>query len=203
MDDAVPFLPVVADLIDANNLVALEEVLQMHPEQLRAYTPFAGGTWLHYAAGEGFTEVVELLLTLGADCNAGAKWNGRNALVDAAEYNRYPVAKCLLDHGAHMAVDSSAKNPLFAAIIGCSPDIVKLLLERGMDSTVRYNSDTMKDMDAVAFAMMQGEREIAHMIALWNAKGDEDAARLAMERGLFIAHRNTTPVDPDEEYANS
>ncbi len=139
-----------------------------------------------------------------------------NALSQAASKGRFNIAKYLLDKGALIDTSSSIRNPLFAAISGSmhinaafppptgeAPQITRLLLEHGIDSTVRYDSDTMKNMDAVAFAMMMGARELARMIALWNANGDEQAAQVAMDQGLFIAHQNTVPVNSDEDYAES
>jgi hypothetical protein len=48
----------------------------------------------------------------------------------------------------------------------------------------------MEDMDAVAFALMRGEKECAEIIALWNANGDEDAAKIALNNADQIAEEN-------------
>ena len=202
MPSGVKFDPRISAAIRAKDLEFVKRFFAENPDYLDSYTPFAGGTWLHVAASDGDVPIVRHLISIGMDVNEGDMRDGRSPLVNAAHEN-YDVAVYLLDQGAKMDVSASVRNPLFAAIAGRSPDIAKLLLDRGIDSTARYNSATMKEMDAVAFAMMHGTRDIAHMIALKNAEGDELKAQTAMAEGLRIAHENTVPVPPGEEYAPS
>ena len=75
------------------------------------------------------------------------------------------------------SIPKIAPNPLFARIVGRSPEVAYLLLERGIDTRVRYNTETMKNMDAVAFAMMWGR--VAALLqsgADPNLEADHDAA---------------------------
>lgn len=170
-----------------------------HPEQVEAYTPFAGDTWLHYAARDGALEIVEYLLGLGMNIDEGCMREGRTALVSAGYGSHYDVAKYLLDHGAVMDVSASIRNPMFGAIVGGSLEIARLLIDRGIDTSVRYNSLTMKNMDAIAFAWMEGEREIARMIAEKHAGGDAAKIEALLAEADAIAHANTVPVKPGEE----
>lgn len=189
----------VADAIDSRDSATVRAIFLKHPEQSDVFTPFAGGTWLHYAARESTAEIVEVLLNLGLDPNRGDRWEGRLPLTDASRSGDVAKTKCLLDNGSRIDVSTSVRNPLFSAILGGSPEVTRLLLERAVDSRVRYDSETMKNMDAVAFAIMQGEHEIAHIIALHNAGGDEVAADTAMAEGLKIAHENTMPVPSGQD----
>ena len=59
------------------------------------------------------------------------------------------------------ALDEMIRNPLFAAIVRCSSETVKLLGDEGIDSKVRYNSKTMKDMFTVDFVSMRRESKCA------------------------------------------
>lgn len=59
----------------------------------------------------------------------------------------------------------SLKALLFSAIQGGHMEIVKLLIERGIDYRISYTSESMNDMDAEAFARKQGQTEIANYIA--------------------------------------
>ena len=59
----------------------------------------------------------------------------------------------------------SLKALLFSAIQGSHMEIVKLLIERGIDYCISYTSESMNDMDAEAFARKQGQTEIANYIA--------------------------------------
>ena len=59
-------------------------------------------------------------------------------------------------------------NPLFAAIYGGHFDIAKVLIEKGIDTKVKYSGSCMKDMNARAFATERGETEIAQLLARVN-----------------------------------
>jgi uncharacterized protein len=177
----------------------VKKLFELHPDHIDSYTPFAGGTWLHFAAGQDSVEIVAHLIKLGMSVNEGDMREGRTPLVDACAAGNFDIAKYLLDQGARFDVSTSVRNPLFAAIAEGSTGIVELLLNRGIDAGVRYTSDTMSNMDAVAFALMWGRRDIARIIALSNAGGDEAAAEAAMVDGLRIAQENTRSRPPNEE----
>jgi len=53
------------------------------------------------------------------------------------------------------------RNPLFAAIYGGHLAVAQLLVERGIDTSVKYNGDSMKGMDAYEFALEGGHFGIA------------------------------------------
>jgi uncharacterized protein len=185
----------IAELIDSGDKEAVRAIFDQHPEQINEFTPFAGGTWLHYAARDSTLGMTKLLLEIGFPINRERKNDyGGNALESAGLGDHVDIAEYLLDQGAIIDVSTSWRNPLFAAIVGGSQSVTKLLLERGIDATVRYNSDTMDDMDAVAFALYQREPEIAHMIALWNAKGDKAEAEAALTFAAEVAERNLKPT---------
>ena len=193
----------LSSAIREDNVNIIRTILDNEPEQLRIFTPFARGTWLHYAAGEGKNSIVKEFLDRGLDVNEPAKDDGRFPIVDAALYARGQIVRLLLERGALLDVNASSRNSLFAAIAARSIDCARLLIDAGIDTRVRYNSPTMIDMDAVAFAMMEGPHDIARLIALHNADGDVEAAERAMAEGLAVARRNTRPVPPGEDYAPS
>ena len=78
----------------------------------------------------------------------------------------------------------------FAAIVGQSPEVVRLLLERGIDASVRYNSETMTDMDAAAFALWRGENDLTRIIALHLAGGNEVKAQALLKAAREVVSRN-------------
>lgn len=53
------------------------------------------------------------------------------------------------------------RSPLFAAIYSSHFEIVKLLVMNGIDITIKYSGNNMKDMDAYTFAVERGEMKIA------------------------------------------
>jgi ankyrin repeat protein len=180
----------IADAIDASDCANVEKLVRENPDQKSFYTPFGSQTWLGYAAQVGKLDVVQVLVANGLDVNAGDKYDDRKPLCSAAASNRYDVAAYLLSAGSVMDVSLSVQNPLFAAIVGRSPEIVRLLLQSGIDSKVRYTTETMKRMDAIAFALMRGEAECARIIALWNADGDEGVAGAALAEADQVAEEN-------------
>jgi len=189
-DMEVLFDPRLSKAVRDSDVRAVEAFLTEHPEYIRAFAPFAGGTWLHYAAGAGDVDVVACMIRMGCDVNSGAKDDGRLALKDAAYEGKSDNVRYLLEHGSNLDVSSSTRNPLFGAIVGKSLSVVQLLLERGIDASVRYNSETMQDMDATAFALMRGEAEIARAIAHHNAGGDAAKADKLLAEAQAVASRH-------------
>jgi ankyrin repeat protein len=178
------FNPKISAAIRARNLPAFQALLKAEPEQITAFTPFAGGTWLHYAAYEGDVEAVAYLLSLEVDVNVGDAREGRSPLCDACSGDHPQVVRHLLASGALIDTTEPVRNPLFAAIVASSSASVSLLLDHGMDTTIAYDSPRMKRMDAVAFAMERGEREIAQTIARYDSPANiqhrlDEALRVA------------------------
>ena len=180
----------ISEAIREGDVAALKVFFSQNPEQVNCYTYAAGQTWLGYAAQIGNIAVFRELVSCGFDINIGSKHDNHRPISSAAFDGHEEVVEFLVAMGAELPTETSAENPLFAAIVGRSPECVRLILEAGIDATARYNTRTMKNMDAVAFAMMQGEVECAHIIALWNAGGDEAAAQAAMRDGDHIASLN-------------
>lgn len=161
----VRFNPAISAAIRAKDLPALRELLNAEPEQVTAFTPFAAGTWLHFAAREGDEDAVRHLLSLGIDVNVGDSREGRAPLCDAYLGNHPNIVQRLLASGASIDTTEPVRNPLFAAITGRSPESAAVLLAHGLDTKVTYDGPHMTQMDAVAFALERGEQDIARAIA--------------------------------------
>jgi len=187
---ARPTWSLMTEAMRSGALDTVRILLLEHPE-LRTYRPpSAGGGWLHVAARYPHSEIVTFLLDEGFDVNEPGSLDGDYAVVRAADNGNYEVARLLLDRGGRMDTSASVRNPLFAAIVGQSPDVVRLLLERGIDASVRYNSETMTDMDATAFALWRGETKLAHIVALHLADGNEVKAQALLNDAREVVSRN-------------
>ena len=57
------------------------------------------------------------------------------------------IVEYLFNKGAILDVGDPNRNPLFSAIYGGHLDVVKYLVQNGIDITVKYTGDTMKDME--------------------------------------------------------
>jgi len=178
------------DAISAGDLSAVRRVVESDPALLGKKPPSAGGTWLHFAARWGEPNILRMLVEKGVSVNEPGTLDGEVALVRAAHGGKLEAARYLLDQGSRMDTSASVRNPLFAAIIGQSPEVVRLLLERGIDASVRYNSETMTDMDATAFALWRGENELARIIALHLANGNEVQAQALLNKAGEVVSRN-------------
>jgi hypothetical protein len=82
----------------------------------------------------------------------------------AAGQGHFETVDLLLKSGASFETSLSIRNPLFAAIVPGHIEIARLLIKRGIDTKVKYFSDTMDGMDAWTFAMEQDQPEIAAML---------------------------------------
>lgn len=144
---------------DVERVVAL---IGSDKSRLEMMTPF--GTWLHVAASMGQLEIAKRLVALGADVNRNGGIYGAAPIKEAASEGHVALVKFLIDSGAELDVSKSERNPLFGAIHHGHVDIVRLLIAVGIDANVRYNSATMKEMDAVAFAKEWGQDEIVKLL---------------------------------------
>lgn len=186
----------LADAIEAEDCKSILRLLRENPDQLAWHTPFGSQTWLGYAAQIGKVKAAECLIEAGVDINAGDKRENRKPICSAAANGHYEMVSFLLERGAEIDVSLSVRNPLFAAIVGRSVQITKLLLTAGIDSAVSYTSNTMRDMDAVAFALMRGETECARVIASWKAEGNGAQTEEMLSAAYRVAEENAFQRHP-------
>jgi ankyrin repeat protein len=128
------------------------------------------GTWLHVAASHGKLEILKRLIDMGADVNRRGGVFGGTALNDAASSGHKDVVEYLLSKGAILDISEPMGNPLFGAIYGGYTDIAKLLIERGIDTSVKYTGKSMQNMDALAFAREWGRSDIVEILTAGQGK---------------------------------
>lgn len=150
------------EAIENADVEHVKHLIRRSKEGVKQMTPF--GTWLHVAATDGTDEVVQTLISLGADVNArGGAFDG-GAINVAAAYGKLSIVRILFASGAIFDTSEPVRNPLFSAIQGGHMDIVQFLIEQGIDSLVRYTGESMRDMDAIAFARERGEIKIMNYL---------------------------------------
>ncbi|MFP9131372.1 ankyrin repeat domain-containing protein [Niallia sp. BSM11] len=160
--DKNQFAKDIRSAIKSGQLDTLRDLLEKEPEMLTWMTPF--GTWLHVATAHGHLEIVEYLINAGIDINAQGGTFSTNALERAIAKGHLDIADYLISKNVEIDISEPDRNPLFAAIYGGHLEIVKLLVENNINISIKYTGETMKDMDAYAFAIERGQTEIAEYL---------------------------------------
>lgn len=95
-------------------------------------------TPLMFAAWEGKTQAIELLLDQGAEIHAKNNLNW-NALMQACEQGHHEAAHLLIERGSDLDVveKEHGMTPLMVAAHVGSEEIVKVLLEKGVDKEIQ------------------------------------------------------------------
>ena len=147
----VDIIKQVREAIENEERELLSRLFGENPEILNMKTIF--GTWLHVAVDFEKFEMLKHLVALGVNINERAGIFDAGPLKLAASEGNYEMVAYLLDQGAELDVSEPERNPLFAAIYCGRLDIVKLLIEHGIDPHVKY--DSLKrggEMTALTFA---------------------------------------------------
>ena len=155
--------------IKSGDVGLVEKMLNGNDKLLHLVTPL--GSWLHIATEQGKREIVELLVNLGIDVNVRGGPSSATPLNTAAYEGNAHLLNYLLENNAVMDLSEPDRNPLFTAIHAGHKTIVELLLKAGIDTEVKYTGETMKDMDAIAFAYEWGRAEIADIVKAHNELG--------------------------------
>ena len=184
----------IIDAINEEDSKQIASFFQKYPDQKRAYTFFAGKTWLGYAAGQGKIAAVRSLVMAGLDVNQGCKRDNVNPICDAAQ-GHLDIVQYLLGCGAKLDVSTPLTNPLFWAVRhweqADDTEIVLLLLKAGIDCTVKYKyksrTKNKRDLDAIATAFLWGTPVKAGVIAAWNAKGNKSKIKNLLKDAMEAA----------------
>ncbi|AOT69921.1 ankyrin repeat domain-containing protein [Geosporobacter ferrireducens] len=160
--DTVNIAKAVRSAIKEGNVEKVRELIGTNNEILNLMTPF--GTWLHVAASHGKLEIVKYLINAGLDVNIKGGTFNAGAINRAASEGHVEIVKYLMDCDAELDVSEPDRNPLFAAIYGGHKDIAKRLIDSGIDTSIKYSGENMTNMDAYAFAIERGQKEIAVLL---------------------------------------
>lgn len=159
------FFKDMLDTIRQGDLERVMTLIEEDRERLHMTTVF--GTWLHFAAKHGKLEIVKYFISQGLDVNTHTETVSSlfTPIKAAASEGHLEVVRYLLSCGAILDVNKgSIENPLFGAVVGGHPEVVKLLIESGIDPKIKYNSQTMQNMDALALAYELGQNDIVDIL---------------------------------------
>lgn len=123
---------------------------------------------LHSAASNGSVEIVEILLSRGADVNQKND-GGRTALHYAASKGRFKIAELLLSHGAKInAKDKVGCTPLHRAASTGNSEVSEFLIEEGAEVDDVDKAGQTPLMNAV----ICGNKEVALLLIRHGANVD-------------------------------
>ncbi|EEM91919.1 ankyrin repeat domain-containing protein [Bacillus thuringiensis] len=122
------------------------------------------GTWLHVAAKKGYFGIVEYLVHKGIDVNTKGDIFDDSPLRVAAGEGDLEIVKYLIETGAELDVSLANRNPLFGAIYGGHNEVAEFLVEKGIDISIRYTGESIKNLDAYEYAREFGQTEIAEYL---------------------------------------
>jgi uncharacterized protein len=173
------FLKDMLDAIRQEDIDKIDNLIEKDKECLYLMTIF--GTWLHFSASEGKLQIVKYFIEKGLDVNIYCdEIPSDYTPINAASSNgNTEVVRYLISCGATFDVSTTIHSPLFSAIQKGHLEVVKLLIENGIDAKIKYNSKTMKNMDALAFAYERGQTDIITILrpyslgepTFWDGKG--------------------------------
>ncbi|PEQ29261.1 hypothetical protein CN467_28835 [Bacillus cereus] len=152
----------IRNAIKIGDINEVKQLIGNDKEILNTMTTF--GTWLHVAAKKGHLEVVEYLINKGIDIEARGGTFDASALNLAAGEGQMEIVKYLIEAGAELDVSLAKRNPLFGAIYGGHKEVAEFLVEKGIDISIRYTGENIKNMNAYEYAREFGQTEIAEYL---------------------------------------
>ncbi|MFD4787205.1 ankyrin repeat domain-containing protein [Streptomyces sp. NPDC058459] len=198
--------------IRAGDLAAAVELLRSGADANRRGPE--GLTPLMIASGLGQPQMVELLLTSGADVLAVEPRMGATAIHKAAQSGNTDVTGLLLDHGSFVDQQSPVlgNTALMDAVLHKQESVVRLLLERGARTPIRNHwqqtaLELAKDdgLDAIARLIeARNEADAAHIenLTLITAikSGDLGEVRRLISSGVPVNERAPVVGGFDDDY---
>lgn len=145
-----------------NDIKIVKDLIDKYQGLLDEVTPC--GTFLQDAVNYGQKRVAEYLIECGIDINKHAGAGNVTAITDAAFEGNLDIVELLYNHGAILDVSTFARNPLFAAIYNNHFDVVKFLVEKGIDIKASYPIGDIDNCDAYEYARQYGRTEIANYL---------------------------------------
>jgi len=141
------------------------EMKMVSPISLQAKETW-GYTRLHRAARHGPKELVEHLISNGADVDAKDKW-GCTPLLDACHTGGKELIKLLIAKGANVnARDEDGLTPLYVALWSRDKDIIRALVTNGAD----VNYTLRDDYPPLHYAVWNKDRDIVELFVTHGAK---------------------------------
>lgn len=150
--------------IEKGELSTVRKLIEANEGLLGMDTRF--GSWLHIAVEHEKIDIVKYLIDCGIDVNKKGGAEGRSPMRIAAEKSYLDIVKELFRNGAKLDVSEKDNNPLFGAMeYPVSFDVVKFLVEQGIDISAKYHTVQYGYVNAYEYARQHWDRTIKTTIA--------------------------------------
>ena len=148
------------------DLATLQQLYNQNEDIFHVYTPV--GTVLHLAAEYNQSAIVKWLIEMGMDIDIEDKNYGHTPIRNAISEGHVDLFKEMFQLGAKIYFENPKhphQDPLFGAILAGSKEMAQLLIDHGVDTTIRY----FERKDAALMAKEQNQTEILALIQAHNA----------------------------------
>ena len=153
-------IKLIRKAIMENNITYIQEFFGDNQNLLNYEV--ATESWLNIAIIYKKKEIVQCLISLGADVNYGGN-DELTPINEAVMAESLDIIKILMEKGARIEIDHILKNPLFNAILQKNTEIVSYFLTQDIDITIKYNL-SYGEVDALKFAKIWSTSEIVSLI---------------------------------------
>lgn len=161
---------------ERGELDSVRALLESDPQLLNVIDQ-GGYTPLHKAAYNGHVEIVEYLISKGADLNALSN-SGSTPLHGAAFHGHPDAVRALIEKGAEIDIkNNGGYTPFLGACAGGRFDAASLLIEHGADINA-----------------LTADSNSALQNALWN--NNQDLVKILVEKGADVDRLNQQGVSP-------
>jgi len=156
----------IHDACQVGDLTKVENLLKEDPSLLQAKTE-EGKSPLHMATGWGQVEIVEYLLSVGADITARNN-NGGTPIHVAGSRNQPECAKILVANGADVnEIRTLGKmTPLLIAVMKSNYEVAEVLLQLGAD----INKATESGYTSIMIATYNKDTKMVDILEKYSEK---------------------------------
>jgi ankyrin repeat protein len=159
------------------DLNKIKSIVSKNPDKINELDEY-GSSYLHLSVREGNIEIVEFLISQGADVNIKDSL-GVTPLQVAARAGRLEIVEYLLSKGAKVSVkDHTGNTPLHDAVINEHIQIVKILVSHGADINTADSENQTALHDAIKLKSIEISEFLLTKGANVNTKNDQGRSPL-------------------------